>query len=221
MNFLGHLYFSNNDHQLMYANLFGDFVRGKDLSHFPKKIEQGIHLHRMIDHYIDHHPDVLELLHQLYEPLPKVAGIAVDLYFDHLLAKQWENYHDQPLDQFIDGFYASTMENDSFYTPEFKLMIDRMKSKNWLYQYQFEYGLMKASQGVSSRISFPNTLNSAHLVFKTFEKAVEKSFDAFMIDAIPHHASFIEKLWLKKCFSKSQLLLTSAICKVKIGNLYH
>jgi acyl carrier protein phosphodiesterase len=194
MNFLGHLYFSNNDHQLMYANLFGDFVRGKDLSHFPSKMEQGIHLHRMIDQYIDHHPAVIELLHKLYEPLPKVAGIAVDLYFDHLLAKQWEHYHEQPLDTFIDAFYAATLEHESFYYPQFKLMIERMKEKNWLYQYQFDHGLMKACQGVSSRISFPNVLDSAHRVFKTYEREIQHSFEQFMAEAIPHHSDYLNRL---------------------------
>lgn len=194
MNFLGHLYFSNNDHQLMYANLHGDFVRGKDLSRFPKKMEQGITLHRMIDDYIDHHPIVLELLHKLYEPLPKVAGIAVDLYFDHILAKEWDQFHSTPLDQFIDGFYDAEIENESFYSPKFKLMIARMKERNWLYQYQFEYGLMKACKGVSSRISFPNVLDSAHHIFKTYEKDVETCFHAFMEAAIPHHTDFIDKM---------------------------
>ena len=45
----------------MYANLHGDFVRGKDFSHLPEKLQEGIRLHRMIDDYIDHHPVVLEL----------------------------------------------------------------------------------------------------------------------------------------------------------------
>ncbi len=178
----------------MYANLNGDFVRGKDLSHFPKKIEQGILLHRMIDDYIDHHPVVLELLHKLYEPLPKVAGIAVDLYFDHILAKEWDQFHSKPLDQFIDEFYETKLENEEHYSPKFKLMISRMKEKNWLYQYQFEHGLMKACKGVSSRISFPNVLDTAHRVFKTYEKDVEKSFFAFMEEAIPHHRDFIEEM---------------------------
>lgn len=178
----------------MYANLNGDFVRGRDLSHFPEKLEQGIILHRMIDDYIDHHPIVLELLHKLYEPLPKVAGIAVDLYFDHILAKEWDKFHSKPLDKFIDEFYEATLENETHYPERFKLMLSRMKEKNWLYQYQFEYGLMKACKGVSSRISFPNVLDTAHRVFKTYEKDVEKSFFAFMEDAIPHHTDFIEKL---------------------------
>jgi acyl carrier protein phosphodiesterase len=194
MNFLGHLYFSNNDHQLMYANLHGDFVRGKDFSHLPEKLQEGIRLHRMIDDYIDNHPVVLNLMRKLYEPLPKVAGIAVDLYFDHILAKKWDQFHTQALYEFIDEFYAASMENEEHYSERFKYMIDRMKERNWLYQYQFDYGLMKACQGVSSRISFPNVLNTAHHVFKLYEKEVEKAFFDFMEDAIPHHKEFISKL---------------------------
>lgn len=194
MNFLGHLYFSNEDHQLMYANLHGDFVRGKDFSHLPKKMQQGIELHRMIDDYIDHHPVVLDLMHKLYEPLPKVAGIAVDLYFDHILAKEWKQFHDQPFDQFIDQFYNAPLDNEEHYSDKFKYMISKMKEKNWIYQYQFSYGLMKACQGVSSRISFPNVLNTAHRVFAEYEKDVEKAFHEFMKDAIPHHKEFISKL---------------------------
>lgn len=178
----------------MYANINGDFVRGRDLSHLPKRLEQGVLLHRMIDDYIDHHPVVLELLHKLYEPLPKVAGIAVDLYFDHILAQHWDKFHSTPLDKFIDRFYSAPLEDDTFYSPKFKLMISRMKEKNWLYQYQFEHGLMKACKGVSARISFPNVLDTAHRVFKTYEKEIEKTFFAFMEEAIPHHKDFIDKL---------------------------
>ena len=66
MNYLGHLYFSDNDHTLMLANLFGDFVKGKDLSAFQPEIQNGITLHRSIDNYIDSHPEVLRLLKILY-----------------------------------------------------------------------------------------------------------------------------------------------------------
>ena len=84
MNFLGHLYFSNNDLELMYANLFGDFVKGKAMYNFPEKIQSGIQLHRSIDSYIDRHEDVRKLLKTLYPELPKVSNVAIDLFFDHL-----------------------------------------------------------------------------------------------------------------------------------------
>ncbi len=178
----------------MYANLHGDFVRGKDLSYLPIKLQQGILLHRMIDSYIDHHPKVLELMRKLYEPLPKVAGIAVDLFFDHVLAREWNNFHEVPLDEFVESFYQTPLENEASYSPDFKYMIAKMKEKNWLYQYQFSYGLMKACNGVSSRISFPNVLHTGHEVFKIYEKEVVQTFYDFMEDAIPHHQAFLKTL---------------------------
>ena len=183
MNFLGHLYFSNNDFALMQANLYGDFVKGKDLSNYPEKIQEGIRLHRRIDNFIDHHPDVIELLHKLYEPLPKVAGIAVDLYFDHLLAKNWKEFHTKEYDVFVNDFYNSIDFSSQHYSDQFYVMLTKMKEINWLHYYQFMEGLEKSSFGLSKRISFPNELAKAPTVFVQFEKDITEAFQKYMIDA--------------------------------------
>jgi acyl carrier protein phosphodiesterase len=194
MNFLGHLYFSNGDHQLMHANLFGDFVKGRNLSAYPTEIERGIRLHREIDHYIDHHPVVLEMIHELYIPLPKVAGIAIDLYFDHILSKRWEDYHDESLTKFVHDFYSSKIEHEEVYSAEYLFMLQKMREKNWLEQYQYTSGLTKACHGVSRRISFPNTLMKGPEVFTDYEDKIVKTFITFMKDAIPHHKAFLTNL---------------------------
>lgn len=183
MNFLGHIYFSNNDLELMQANLFGDFVKGNKLEHFPQKIQDGILLHRRIDGFIDHHPSVVKLLHQLYESLPKVAGIAVDLYFDHLLAKNWKEFHQMEYKEFIQKFYDSLNNSTEFYSEKFQSMLAKMKSVNWLYYYQFMEGLEKSSTGLSKRISFPNQLHLAPQVFMIHEKKITETFFEYMEDA--------------------------------------
>jgi len=183
MNFLGHLYFSRNDTDLMAANLLGDFIKGKNLSHLSPVTQKGIFLHRSIDSYIDHHPAVLELLHILYKPMPKIAGIAVDLYFDHLLAKQWASFHEMKLEDFIQQFFKSIDFNNPDFTPEFRFMLTKMIKKNWLYQYQFKYGLYKACQGVSRRISFKNELVNGLVVFEAYETQIETAFHQYMLEA--------------------------------------
>ena len=194
MNFLGHLFFSANDPQLMHANLYGDFVKGRDLSKYPLLIEKGIRLHREIDHYVDHHPVVLELIHELYVPLPKIAGIAIDLYFDHILAKTWNDYHDNPLIDFIETFYNTAPINKEDYSAEYLFVFEKMGERNWLEQYQYMHGLTKACEGVSRRISFPNKLEEAPIVYQQFSKKIEKTFITFMEDAIPHHDTFLRDL---------------------------
>ena len=183
MNFLGHLYFSNNDISIMQPNLFGDFVKGKDLSMYPNKIQEGITLHRKIDQYVDHHPAVIELLPELYEPLPKVAGIAVDLFFDHLLAKNWDQFSTIQLDEFIHQFYNSIDPSTEFYTPHFQLVLSKMQERNWLYHYQYLDGLNKSCLGVSRRLSFPNKLIDGVKVFEQHKTRIEEAFTIYMKDA--------------------------------------
>lgn len=184
MNYLGHLYFSNNDKELMLNNLFGDFVKGKDLSHFPQAIQNGLHLHREIDNYIDHHPEVVGLQHKLFEELPKVSSIAIDLYFDHLLAKNWNDYHATPLNKFLENFYRSINIRNEFYTDNFKFMISKMLEMNWLSHYPKIEGLNKMCQGVSKRISFDNNLKFGKEVFLNHEDVINQAFRLYMKDAV-------------------------------------
>jgi acyl carrier protein phosphodiesterase len=194
MNFLGHLFFSGDDTTLMAANLYGDFVKGKNFSFYHKDTQKGIKLHRAIDNYIDHHPVVIELLHQLYPVLPKVAGIAVDLYFDHVLAKNWESYHPLELGAYTKSFYKSIDYSNKDFSAKFKFMLSKMEEKNWLYQYQFPHGLYKACQGVSGRISFPNELTEGLVVFESKQSVIEEAFHLYMQEAIPYFENFRQKL---------------------------
>ena len=177
----------------MYANIFGDFVKGKDLSQYSQLVQDGIRLHRRIDDYIDHHPIIVELTHHLYKELPKVAGIAVDLYFDYLLAKNWKKYHNSEYMDFVQAFENSKINRDIFQKTEFWHVIDRMKEGEWLTHTQSIYGLRKSSQGVSNMISFENVLNQAPAVFSKNEARIENAFSLFMKDAIPYFDNYIKE----------------------------
>ena len=183
MNYLGHLYFSNNNPELMVANLFGDYVKGPNLERFPDLVQHGIRLHRKIDNFIDTHPDVLALKRNLYEELPKVSGIAVDLFFDHLLARNWSNYHKTPYTEFLEQFYRHQIILTEVYSDEFLEFIQAMRTHNWLSHYPSSYGLMKSCEGVSRKLSFPNLLNTGALVFENHEIEITHCFEKYMSDA--------------------------------------
>jgi len=193
MNFLGHLYFSNNDLDLMYANLQGDYIKGKDLSHLPEIVQRGSYLHRTIDNYVDTHPSVIELLHMLYPHLPRISGIAVDLYFDHILARDWSKYHDKPLRLFIDEFYQHKPYFVDSFSPDFQFMLEKMKEYDWLYQYQYLSGLSRSSGGLSRRISFENNLHQAPQVFAMLQPEIETAFQKYMQSAQPFFEDYIRK----------------------------
>lgn len=183
MNYLGHIYFSNNDPQLAVANLFGDFVKGKKYLEYPEYIQKGVLLHRKIDDFIDHHFEVLHLIHQIRSSLPKVAPIAVDIYFDHLLAKNWDQYHPVKLPEFLSNFYSNIDLSNEPYPSDFKHFISLMIERNWMSHYPSEEGLYRMCQGVSRKLSFENALTNGHTVFYDFQNEITSCFHEYMRDA--------------------------------------
>jgi acyl carrier protein phosphodiesterase len=74
----------------------------KQFETYPQEIQNGITLHRAIDTFTDAHP-VLEKVLKVTFRYHHYAGVIVDVY-DHFLAKNWNNYSDENLEEFIEFF---------------------------------------------------------------------------------------------------------------------
>src|SRR5690606_29576564 len=104
MNFLAHIYLSGNDDLIRIGNFMADGIKGKDYEEYPEKLKTGILLHRFIDTYTDAHPIVRESTKRLHSKYHHYSGVAVDMFYDHFLAKNWSRYSDEPLDEFVQQF---------------------------------------------------------------------------------------------------------------------
>jgi len=183
MNYLGHLYFSNNDLDLMHANLFGDFVKGTHLEIYLDSVRRGIILHRSIDTYIGKHPQVKELVLYLSSSLPKVASVAVDIYFDHFLSIHWGTFHAEQIDSYLSKFYSHPIQADHYPDPHFLYIISRIKTEKWLSGYSDLDVISRVCRGVSGRISFPNALVLGGQVLQYEYQEIETVFFDYMKDA--------------------------------------
>jgi acyl carrier protein phosphodiesterase len=186
MNYLGHLYLSGNDTGLMQANLYGDFIKGTQLTHLPDVIQRGVQLHRSIDHFIDHHPVIRELLPALRGELPKVAGIAIDIFFDHLLAKNWGLFHPQPLNEYLQAVYRSFDLDDQNYSSDYRTFLRHLVQRNWIGSYPTLDAVDRMSRNVGAQLSFPNKLADGKSVFLMYEKAITQAFFEYMPAANEH-----------------------------------
>lgn len=184
MNYLGHIYFSKNNIELMYANLFGDFVKGSNLNTYNPIVKEGIQLHREIDSFIGNHAAVKELSKHLSPELPKVAPIAIDIYFDHFLALNWERFHTKQLTGFLEEFYNFQINKLDYSNEKFDQLILAMKEKRWLSEYSKIYSVDKACVFLSNRLSFENALPSGKMVLENNYKEIEQVFFSYMKDAV-------------------------------------
>jgi len=101
MNHLAHLLTAGNKESVRLGVLMGDHIRGSQvLQEYPSEVAMGIQLHRVVDSYTDQHPE-LSVARNLFEPpFRRYAGIMLDVYWDHLLSRDWDNYCQQPLSEF-------------------------------------------------------------------------------------------------------------------------
>ena len=100
MNLLAHALLASPDAELMLGSLIGDSVRGRIDPALPPNVRAGVALHRAIDAYTDSHADVAAARALFVPPFRRYAGILLDVWFDHLLARQWAEHGEGELDAF-------------------------------------------------------------------------------------------------------------------------
>src|SRR5213075_2894313 len=88
-----------------------DGIRGKQFESFHPEIQKGILLHRAIDTFTDAHPIFRKSTQRLHSKYHHYAGIVVDIFYDHFLAKNWKLYSEEPLKDYVERFYQSLQDN--------------------------------------------------------------------------------------------------------------
>lgn len=161
MNFLAHLHLSGNSEQVMIGNFIGDFVRGNPEGVFEPQISQGIFLHRAIDEFTDRHDIVRESKAKLRNKYRHYSGVIVDIFYDHYLAANWENFSDISLEDFANNCYQILNNNSEVLPNKVNYMIKYMVKDNWLVNYRYLQGIRKSLYGMSRRTKFDSKMDQA------------------------------------------------------------
>ncbi len=183
MNFLAHLYLSGDNPAIQVGNFIGDFVKGKNISErFEADIVKGIDLHRGIDEFTDHHPVVLESKIRLRPKYRHYSSVLVDMYYDHILARNWNDYHDMLLADYADKMYDTLVSYKSILPEEVNHMLPFMIRGNWLVNYREIEGIKQALTGMSRRTKFKSNMEQADVELRDHYDAFEKEFKIFFPD---------------------------------------
>ncbi len=97
MNYLAHFFLAENTPESLLGNLLGDFVKGSAVNLYPQEIIKGIYLHRKVDSYTDSHAIVRSSKSLVCSQRRRFAGVLIDVFYDHFLAKNWREYSEVPV----------------------------------------------------------------------------------------------------------------------------
>ena len=186
MNFLAHIYLSGDNDFIKIGNFMADGIRGKQFENFPEEIQKGIILHRAIDTYTDAHPVFRESTKRLHERYHHYAGVIVDIFYDHFLAKNWKNYSNENLEDFIDRFYQSLHTNHDLVSEKTKNMLPYMEKQNWLLSYRTVEGISEILTQMDRRTKNESKMRFAAEELKTFYTEFEEEFTLFFEDLRLH-----------------------------------
>lgn len=161
MNFLAHAYLSGTDENIIVGNFIADHVKGKAIERYTEEIKAGILLHRWIDTFTDNHPIVRESIGRLRRDFGKYSGVIVDMYYDHFLAKYWNNYSSKPLPSFTAHIYQVMMKHFLILPVKTRRILPFMMADDWLAGYAQLEGLQMALAGMSRRTRFNSNMEHA------------------------------------------------------------
>lgn len=179
MNFLAHIYLSGNNELVTIGNFMADGIRGKKYLNFDRDIQIGILLHREIDTFTDAHPTVRQSTKRLHQNYSHYSGVIVDILYDHFLAKNWEDYSDTPLSDYVDGFYNSLEKHFDILPSRIQKMMPYMISENWLLNYANIDGIQRVLDGMNRRTKNRSKMNEATTELITHYDEFEKEFSSF------------------------------------------
>lgn len=181
MNFLAHLYLSGDNTSILLGNFVGDFVKGKNIvEKVGVEMARGIELHREIDFFTDRHPVVKESKDRLRPKYRHYSGVIVDVFYDHFLAKNWHDYHDQLLPDYADHVYDVIQKNASLLPPErVNMMMPYMIKGNWLVNYAHLEGIHRALSGMARRTPYESKMDESVSDLKEYYEEFKKEFVIF------------------------------------------
>jgi acyl carrier protein phosphodiesterase len=180
MNYLAHLYLSEPTEAAWLGSLLGDFVKGPLDGRYGEDITRAITLHRKIDSFTDTHPVVLRSKSRISAGRRRYAGIMMDMFYDHFLAKYWREFHDEPLDEFTARIYAILGRQHAMLPERLQRMAPNMAQWNWLASYAQVHSIHAALDRMGLRLKRENRLlNSADELVEHYGE-LEADFRAFM-----------------------------------------
>jgi acyl carrier protein phosphodiesterase len=183
MNYLAHLYLSPPEEDAWLGSLLGDFVKGAIGERYAPPVAAAIRLHRRIDSFTDAHAAVQRSKARISRARRRYAGIMIDMFYDHFLARSWEEFHDEPLAAFSARVYALLERRHAELPESMRFVAQRMATHDWFGAYASAATIHGALDRISARLRRANRLAGGGEELLADYAGFEADFRAFLPEA--------------------------------------
>jgi acyl carrier protein phosphodiesterase len=191
VNWLAHLRLAPCEPLVRIGNLAGDFVRGVDIQSLHPCVQRGIEQHRALDKYVDAHSVFLRSRSRFTDPNRRYAGVALDVFYDHFLARDWAVYGDgRDLTVFVDEVHEQMHEHRSSLPDDLRALHDRMAEDQWLTMYGTLEGIDRVFRAMSRRQKRASPLSAMTAELRRNYEAIEKDFAELWPDLLAFSRAF-------------------------------
>jgi len=165
--------------------MISDFVKGKKKFEYPKKILQGITLHRIIDTFTDGHEATKEAKEFFRPDYRLYSGAFIDVTYDHFLANDETEFSETSLYNFSHQVYAMLEKHIQWLPERFALMFPYMKEHNWLFNYRKLIGTKRSFGGLVRRSAYLSESDTAGVLLERHYQPLQQLYRQFWQDAKP------------------------------------
>jgi acyl carrier protein phosphodiesterase len=182
LNFLAHALLAGDDPALIVGGVVGDWIKGGLPGALPDDLARGVALHRAIDSYAETHPAFKQSRTRVSPERRRYAGVLVDIFYDHLLARHWANMHHQPLEVFCADVYRLINERLHDLPATSHPALRMMEREDWLASYADIEGIADVLTRMSRRARQPNPMASSEQEFLADVEGYTHDFHLWLED---------------------------------------
>jgi acyl carrier protein phosphodiesterase len=182
MNFLAHALLAGDKPALIVGGVVGDWIKGILPGTLPDDLAQGVALHRAIDNFVESHPAFNRSRSRVSPERRRYAGVLVDVFYDHLLARNWAAIHQQPLHEYCAAVYGLIRDRLHDLPASAHPGLVLMAQEDWLTSYAQIEGITDVLARMSRRARQPNPLMHGEQEFLADVDGFARDFYEWLAD---------------------------------------
>lgn len=183
MNFLAHAVLAERTPALMVGGVIGDWIKGILPGCLPSDLARGVALHRAIDGFVDTHPAFRCSCSRISPERRRYAGVLVDIFYDHVLARDWNRFHSALLPIYCQSVYRQINARLDELPESARFAMRLMAQEDWLQSYAELDGIADVLNRMSRRARRSNPLVGGEAEFPVNDSGFTADFEWLLADA--------------------------------------